>query len=122
MRCTRQAFIYRSRWYSLLAPKIETSTRERNGSAYRFRAPGHPSSCQTVPCEVTGKLTFFDRFATATATFASHAGFFAFCVLLVAPWVPSCLALPTGRTRVFKRLEFPSCPNRTSRVAAHPFR
>ncbi|WP_330180076.1 low affinity iron permease family protein [Nocardia sp. NBC_01503] len=49
----------------------------------------------TMPSEVTGKLSFFDRFATATATFASHAGFFAFCVLLVVLWVPSFLILPS---------------------------
>src|SRR3954451_6122806 len=42
-----------------------------------------------MPTEVSGKLGFFDRFATATANFASRAWFFAGCLLLVIIWAPT---------------------------------
>ncbi|WP_378742893.1 low affinity iron permease family protein [Nocardia brasiliensis] len=48
-----------------------------------------------MPSEVQGKLTIFDRFATTTATLTSKAGFFVFCVLLVAVWAPTFLVLPS---------------------------
>jgi low affinity Fe/Cu permease len=38
---------------------------------------------------VHGQLSMFDRFATASARFVSHASFFACCVLLVLVWAPS---------------------------------
>ncbi|GAA5110387.1 low affinity iron permease family protein [Pseudonocardia adelaidensis] len=48
-----------------------------------------------MPAGVTGKLSIFDRFATAVNEFVSRAWFFMFCVLLVVLWVPSFLVLPS---------------------------
>ena len=42
-----------------------------------------------MPTDVSGQLGFFDRFATATASFASRAWFFAACLLLVIVWAPT---------------------------------
>jgi len=42
-----------------------------------------------MPSAVTGKLSLFDRFATAADKVVSGAWFFAFCMLLVIVWVPS---------------------------------
>jgi low affinity Fe/Cu permease len=42
-----------------------------------------------MPSDITGELTLFDRFATASAEFVSRAWFFALCVLLVLLWAPS---------------------------------
>ena len=42
-----------------------------------------------MPSDVSARLGFFDRFATAASTFASRAWFFALCVLLVLVWAPS---------------------------------
>ena len=42
-----------------------------------------------MPTDVSGDLGFFDRFATATAKFASRAWFFAACLLLVIIWAPT---------------------------------
>jgi hypothetical protein len=42
-----------------------------------------------LPSEVTGKVTFFDRFAERASVFASRAWFFALCVLLIVVWAPS---------------------------------
>jgi hypothetical protein len=42
-----------------------------------------------MPSDVTGRLSLFDRFATAASTFVSRAWFFTLCVLLVVVWVPS---------------------------------
>lgn len=53
------------------------------------------SAAKTMPSEVHGTLTIFDRFATATATLTSKAGFFVFCVLLVVLWAPTFLVLPS---------------------------
>ncbi len=41
----------------------------------------------------TPKSSAFDRFAEAASEFASHAGFFLACVLLVLVWVPSYFVL-----------------------------
>ncbi|MEV0464788.1 low affinity iron permease family protein [Nocardia tengchongensis] len=41
------------------------------------------------------QLSLFDRFATNTADFASRAGFFVFCVVLVVVWAPSILVMPS---------------------------
>jgi low affinity Fe/Cu permease len=43
----------------------------------------------TMPSEVTGHLSLFDRFATGASKFSSRAWFFAACVLLVLLWAPS---------------------------------
>ncbi|MDF3312736.1 low affinity iron permease family protein [Rhodococcus sp. T2V] len=40
-------------------------------------------------------MSFFDRFATRASLFASHAWFFALCVLLVLLWAPSFLVIGT---------------------------
>ena len=50
---------------------------------------GDPQADPTMPTEVSGDLGFFDRFATATATFASRAWFFAACLVLVIIWAPT---------------------------------
>jgi len=42
-----------------------------------------------MPSEVTGRVSFFDRFAGAASTFVSRAWFFALCLLLILVWVPS---------------------------------
>ncbi|MRH90710.1 hypothetical protein GFY24_25265 [Nocardia sp. SYP-A9097] len=42
-----------------------------------------------------GRLTIFDRFATATSIQASKAGFFVACVLMVLLWVPTFLIMPS---------------------------
>lgn len=41
----------------------------------------------------SGEQSMFDRFATAASEWASRAGFFAFCVVLVLVWAPSILIL-----------------------------
>jgi hypothetical protein len=43
----------------------------------------------TMPTDITGRLSAFDKFATHADNFASRAWFFAFCVLLVVVWAPS---------------------------------
>lgn len=48
-----------------------------------------------MPSEVSGKLSVFDKFATAASSVASRAGFFMFCVLLVVLWAPTFLVLPS---------------------------
>lgn len=40
-----------------------------------------------MPTEVSSRVGFFDRFAGLTSTLASHAPFFAFCILLVVLWL-----------------------------------
>ena len=47
----------------------------------------------TLPSEVRGQLSLFDRFATRADALVSRAVFFAFCVLLVLVWAPSFLLL-----------------------------
>jgi low affinity Fe/Cu permease len=42
-----------------------------------------------MPSDVSGRLSFFDKFAGGASRFFSRAGFFAFCVLLVLVWAPS---------------------------------
>jgi low affinity Fe/Cu permease len=42
-----------------------------------------------MPTDVTPDLSFFDRFATVSARFASRAWFFAACLMLVIVWAPS---------------------------------
>jgi low affinity Fe/Cu permease len=43
----------------------------------------------TMPTDITGRLSAFDKFATHADNFASRAWFFAFCVVLVVVWAPS---------------------------------
>lgn len=47
------------------------------------------------PSQLSGDLPFFDRFAGRAAAVTGRAPFFAFCVLLVAAWVPTVLWLGT---------------------------
>ncbi|MFJ9393082.1 low affinity iron permease family protein [Nocardioides sp. NPDC101246] len=49
---------------------------------------------KTMPSEVTGKVGFFDHFATRASDFVSRAWFFMMCVLLVVVWAPSIVVLP----------------------------
>ncbi|MBF6464135.1 low affinity iron permease family protein [Nocardia beijingensis] len=51
-----------------------------------------------MPSDVSGKLSVFDRFATAASALASKAGFFVFCVLLVLVWAPTIFLLPSVDT------------------------
>lgn len=46
-----------------------------------------------MPSEVTPHVGWFDRFATAAATFVAKPYFFAGCVLLILVWAPSVLLL-----------------------------
>lgn len=46
-----------------------------------------------MPSEVSDKVGFFDRFATAASGVASRALFFVFCVALVVIWAPSIFVL-----------------------------
>lgn len=46
-----------------------------------------PAAPRTAPSDVGGRLSVFDRFAGAAATWASRAPFFAFSVLLVVLWL-----------------------------------
>lgn len=47
-----------------------------------------------MPSQVSGRIGLFDRFASATAAFASRAWFFAGCLLLVIVWAPTILFFP----------------------------
>ncbi|SCF17060.1 Low affinity iron permease [Micromonospora viridifaciens] len=44
-----------------------------------------------MPTDVSARLGFFDRFATAVAGYASHAWFFAACLILVLVWAPTVI-------------------------------
>lgn len=52
------------------------------------------SKTPTMPLDVDGQISLFDRFATAAAGFVSKAWFFLLCVLLVLLWAPSYFLLP----------------------------
>jgi low affinity Fe/Cu permease len=54
---------------------------------------GRSTDGPTMPSEVTGHLSIFDRFATHAAEFVSRAWFFVLCVLIVVLWAPSYLLL-----------------------------
>jgi hypothetical protein len=56
---------------------------------------GVDSNPPHMPSDVTGKVGFFDRFATRASHFASRAWFFAGCVLVVALWAPTYLLVDT---------------------------
>ena len=47
------------------------------------------SDTPSMPSQVGGHLSFFDRFATHANRFASRPWFFAMCLLLVLVWAPS---------------------------------
>lgn len=57
--------------------------------------PTHPrgqvdlSDPATMPTDISGQLSLFDRAATHADRFASRAWFFLTCVLLVVVWAPS---------------------------------
>lgn len=46
-----------------------------------------------MPTEVSQALGAFDRFASAVASYASRAWFFAACLILILIWVPSIAVL-----------------------------
>ena len=46
-----------------------------------------------MPSDVTGRVGFFDRFATRASQFASRAWFFAGCVAVVVIWAPTYLVI-----------------------------
>ncbi|HEX6401799.1 MAG TPA: low affinity iron permease family protein [Pseudonocardiaceae bacterium] len=52
-----------------------------------------PHSGATMPSEVSGDLSIFDRFATKASDFVSRAWFFVTCVLVVVVWAPSFFLL-----------------------------
>jgi Low affinity iron permease len=52
----------------------------------------HPNRA-TMPSDVSGGLSVFDRFATKASGFVSRAWFFVMCVLLVVLWAPSYFLL-----------------------------
>ena len=47
----------------------------------------------TMPSDVHGDLSVFDRFATRASNFVSRAWFFVMCVLVVVLWAPSFFLL-----------------------------
>ncbi|NUP48381.1 MAG: hypothetical protein HOW97_13895 [Catenulispora sp.] len=51
-----------------------------------------------MPSDVSPELSWFDRFATSAAHFASRAWFFALCVLLVVLWAPTFFLVGTVDT------------------------
>jgi low affinity Fe/Cu permease len=51
-----------------------------------------------MPSDVSSKVGWFDRFASAASDLASRAWFFAFCVLLVLLWAPSYFLIGTVDT------------------------
>jgi hypothetical protein len=57
--------------------------------------PTHPhgrttlSDPATMPTDISGRLSLFDKVATRADQFASRAWFFLMCVLLVVVWAPS---------------------------------
>ncbi len=53
------------------------------------RGRSNLSDPATMPTDITGRLSLFDRVATHADRFASRAWFFATCLLLVVVWAPS---------------------------------
>lgn len=51
-------------------------------------ATDNPDS-EVMPSGVSGKVPWFDRFATSTSEIVSRAWFFLACVLLVVVWAPT---------------------------------
>ena len=52
----------------------------------------------TMPTDVSGQLSVFDRFATKASNFVSRAWFFLLCLLLVVLWLPSIFLFSTVDT------------------------
>jgi low affinity Fe/Cu permease len=50
-----------------------------------------------MPSEVSSRVGFFDKFAGLAAKLASHAPFFAFCLLLVVAWLVQGLLLVVSK-------------------------
>ncbi len=50
-----------------------------------------------MPSEVSSRVGFFDKFAGLAARLASHAPFFAFCLLLVVAWLVQGLLLVVSK-------------------------
>ncbi|MEU2616146.1 low affinity iron permease family protein [Micromonospora sp. NPDC007271] len=50
-----------------------------------------PDRTAKMPTDVSSRPGFFDRFATAVAGYASHAWFFAACLILVLVWAPTVI-------------------------------
>lgn len=70
------------------------STSERDLHFEQERAGGDQHGQKTMPSQVSGRLGFFDRFASHASAFVSRAWFFMLCVLLVVIWAPSIVVLP----------------------------
>src|SRR5690348_3469580 len=68
---------------------LMTTVHAAAGQTGQRTHTGAPPADPTMPTDVSGDLGFFDRFATATARFASRAWFFAACLLLVVIWAPT---------------------------------
>lgn len=62
------------------------------------RNSGEKRGPKEMPSEVRGRLSVFDRFATATSQRVSQAWFFAICVVLVVVWAPTIWVLPSVDT------------------------
>jgi hypothetical protein len=67
------------------------NAERRRTTGHRDNARDSDDETATMPTDVAGRLGFFDRFATATANFASRAWFFAACLLLVVVWAPTII-------------------------------
>jgi hypothetical protein len=60
----------------------------------KVRARSSHEDAATMPTDVASRLGLFDRFASATAAYASRAWFFAGCLLLVLVWAPTIIFFP----------------------------
>jgi low affinity Fe/Cu permease len=72
---------------------MSTSEREQHSDQERSGGTAQTDG-KTMPSEVSGRLGFFDRFASHASNFVSRAWFFMMCVLLVVVWAPSVAVLP----------------------------
>ena len=68
------------------------SSNGQSGAEGRGATMGKERSVR-MPSEVSQRVGFFDRFAGYASQIASRAVFFAFCVLLIALWLPSIVLL-----------------------------
>jgi low affinity Fe/Cu permease len=57
------------------------------------------SDTALMPSDVSGTISFFDRFASSAGRFVSRAWFFALCLLLVLVWAPSYFLVRDLNTR-----------------------
>jgi low affinity Fe/Cu permease len=72
-----------------LPPAAEGTQKRRQGAHINSHHRDAQPPVREFPSDVTGALSFFDRFAGHAANVASRAPFFALCVLLVLVWAPS---------------------------------